>query len=134
MRDGVQNMAKLKMKKFFAAIASLTILLLFAAGASAWEAQGAIHGTDIEYSMLELSKNGVRVRLTNTYETGVKLSLRLTFYDRTGNTIGYSLFGLREIPGDAYVDIGGNYLNGNWRTCRDAARIEWQRMTYEPLD
>ena len=123
-----------KMKGLFAAILSLSILLTFVACAGAWDEQGTIYGTDIEYSSLTLSKNGVRVRLTNTYETAVKLSLRLTFYDRTGNTIGYSLFGLREIPGDAYVDIGGNYLNGNWRACRDAARIEWQKMTYEPID
>lgn len=113
---------------------SLSILLMFAAGANAWDEQGTIYGTDIEYSQLALSKNGVQVRLTNTYETDIKLSLRLTFYDRTGNTIGYSLFGLREIPRSSYVEIGNNYLNGNWRACRDAARIEWQKMTYEPID
>ena len=123
-----------KMKRLFTAGLTLSILLVLVAGAYAWEAQGMIYGTDIEYSMLELSKNGVRVRLANTYDTGVRLSLRLAFYDRTGNTIGYSLFGLREIPGGAYVDISGNYLNGNWRACRDAARIEWQKMTYEPID
>lgn len=123
-----------KMNGLFATIVSLCILLAFAAGADAWDAQGMIYGTDIEYSLLTLSKNGVRVRLTNTYETDVKLSLRLTFYDRTGNTLGYSLFGLREIPGESYVDISSNYLNGNWRACRDAARIEWQRMTYEPIN
>lgn len=122
------------MKKALLGICAAISLLSFASWAGAWEAQGTIFGTDIEYSLLSLSKDGVRVRLTNAYDTDVKVSLRLTFYDSTGNTLGYSLFGLREIPGNAYADVSNNYLNGNWRTCRDAPRIEWQKMTYEAVD
>ena len=121
-----------KMKKNFLLLC-LTSALLFAAAAHAWDAQGKIYGTDIAYSNLTVTKNGVDVKFTNTFHSDVKISLRLNFYDRSGNLLGYSLFGLREIPAETYVDVGGNYLNGNWRKCRDATRIEWQRLTYEIL-
>lgn len=111
----------------------LAVAILFAATAYAWDAQGKIYGTDIEYSNLAVTKNGVDVKFTNTYYSDVKISLRLNFYDRTGNLLGYSIFGLQEIPAETYVDINGNYLNGNWRKCRDAAKLQWQRMTYEIL-
>ncbi|MDL2263949.1 hypothetical protein LJC31_04785 [Synergistaceae bacterium OttesenSCG-928-I11] len=111
----------------------LALIIFSVAAAHAWDAQGKIYGTDVEYSGLAITKQGVDVKFTNTYYSDVKISLRLNFYDRTGNLLGYSLFGLREIPAEAYVDIAGNYLNGNWRKCRDATRLEWQRLTYEVL-
>ena len=111
----------------------LALAMFSVTTAHAWEAQGKIYGTDVEYSNLAITRNGVDVKFTNTYDSDVKISLRLNFYDRTGNLLGYSIFGLREIPAETYVDINGNYLNGNWRHCRDAAKMEWQRMTYEIL-
>jgi hypothetical protein len=106
---------------------------MYAGSLWAWEANGAIPGTDIEFSNLEVSKKGVAVRLANTSSDDVKVSLKLTFYDRNGNALGYSLFGLREIPAGAYSDISGNYLNGKWKPCRDSQRIEFAKMTYEPI-
>jgi hypothetical protein len=99
--------------------------------ASAWEANGGIPGTEIGYSNLQVSREGVSVRLVNTSGTNIKISLRLAFFDRSGNETGYSLFGLREIPKESYVDIAGNYLSGGWKVCKGAPRIEWRKMTYE---
>jgi opacity protein-like surface antigen len=111
----------------------LAAALFSAAAACAWDAQGPIYGTEVEFSELTVTKNGVDVKFTNTSISDVKISLRLNFYDRNGNVQGYSLFGLREIAAGTYTDVRGNYLNGNWRKCRDAARMEWQRLTYEIL-
>ena len=129
------------MKKFlYAARAVSTIIIFamviaaphtFASAASVWDADGVIPGTDIEYSGLSVTRSGVSVKLTNTSADDVKVSLRLTFFDRSGNSIGYSLFGLREIWAENFVTISNNYLNGNWRACRDAPRIDFARMTYE---
>ena len=121
------------MKKICLFLCCLAIVIFSVAPLHAWDTQGKIYGTDVEYSNLAITKQGVDVKFTNTYSSDVKISLRLNFYDRTGNLLGYSLFGLREIPAEAYVDIGANYLNGNWRKCRDATRLEWQRLTYEIL-
>lgn len=113
----------------------ITLLLLAAAmltsPADAWETSGKIYGTDIEYADLSVTKAGVSVRLNNTYANNVKISLRLDFYDKMGNSVGYSLFGLREIKGESYVDISNNYLSGKWKPCRDAMRIDWKLMTHE---
>lgn len=109
------------------------MVLVAAVCASAWENSGVVHGTGVEYSNLAVSKSGVNVTLTNTEEFPVKISLRLNFYDRNGNSIGYSLFGLREIEAGGKKEIVGNYLNGKWKTCRDAFRMEWQKMTYDVL-
>ena len=124
---------------FFAAGAVVTILFsVIAAAASyaatpSWQTEGVIIGTEIEYADLSVSRSGVSVRLTNTSSFDVKVSLRLTFRDRGGNTLGYSLFGLREISAGTSVKISNNYLNGNWRTCRDAQRMDFSSMTYEPI-
>ena len=99
--------------------------------ASTWAVDGVIRGTEIEYSGLTVSRSGVSVRLTNTSTDDVKVSLKLTFLDRGGNSIGHSIFGLREIEAGASVTISNNHLNGNWRACRDSARIDFARMTYE---
>lgn len=120
------------MKKYSILTAvAVAIILVQATISPAWEAKGQIHGTEISYADLQLTKAGANVRLTNQSHTPVKVSLRLAFYGRNGNSIGYTLFGLREIPADSYVDISGNYLNGNWKACTDAYRMEWQKMTYQ---
>jgi len=103
------------------------------AAVPAWQADGIIPLTEIEYSGLSVSRSGVSVKLTNTSAADVKVSLRLAFLDREGNTIGYSLFGLREIEAGGYAAFSNNYLNGNWRACRDASRMNFSRMTYEPI-
>ncbi|MDR3332427.1 MAG: hypothetical protein LBT08_07350 [Synergistaceae bacterium] len=119
------------MGKKFSIVIALALLMICTGRASSWEDGGAIFGTDIEYSGMKVSKSGVDVRLTNVSASDVKVSLRLTFLTRDGNTVGYSLFGLREIPAGTYVDIRGNYLNGAWKQCKDSERMTWQRMTYE---
>ncbi|MDR1472860.1 MAG: hypothetical protein LBS75_10105 [Synergistaceae bacterium] len=121
------------MRKLFFLVMVVLCLIASCTVLAAWDAAGTIFGTDVEFSSLEVSKGGVKVRLLNKSGYDVKISLKLTFSDSEGNSIGYSLFGLREIPAESYVDISGNYLNGNWKKCRDARRMEWQRMTYEPI-
>ena len=129
------------MKKIFRGFcaAGIFMALIFATGVKAsyaapvWPAEGVISGTDIEYAGLSVSAGGVSVRLTNTAGHDVKVSLRLTFLDRNGNTLGYSIFGLREIYAGRYVSISNNHLNGSWRTCRDAPRMVFSSMTYEPI-
>lgn len=109
----------------------MVILLVLAPLAFAWEKEGKIATTELAFSELEVNKKGVNVKLTNTSHTAIKASLKLTFFDERGNTIGYTLFGLREIAGDSYINIAENFLNGNWKKCRDSYRAEWQPMTYE---
>ncbi|MDR1916874.1 MAG: hypothetical protein LBQ58_09905 [Synergistaceae bacterium] len=121
------------MKKIFLIVLAVSLILCSCSTLAAWDAEGAVPQTDIEFSSLEVSKGGVRVRLTNKSDYNVKVSLRLAFTDSEGNGIGYSIFGLREIPAGSYVDISNNYLNGNWKKCRDAHRMIWQKMTYEPI-
>jgi uncharacterized protein YxeA len=121
------------MKKIVCAVFGIILVLSAGGVALGWDAEGAIYGTDIEYSGLAVSKNGVAVKLTNTSNTDVKVSLNLIFYDRNGHSLGYSIFGLREIQAGSYADISGNYLNGKWKACRDAVRMEFVKMTYEPI-
>ena len=128
------------MKKFFIAARAAVIILALAMGVmvsvraeSAWPADGAIPGTEINYSELSVSKGGVSVRLTNTSAADVKVSLKLTFLNRESSSLGYALFGLREIEAGNTVTISNNYLNGNWKACRDSARIDFSKMTYELL-
>jgi hypothetical protein len=80
-----------------------------------------------------VSKSGVSVRLANTSGYDVRVSLKLTFFDGYGNSIGHSVFGLREISAGEPVEISGNYLSGKWKECRDAAKISFVKMTYEPI-
>jgi uncharacterized protein YcfL len=119
------------MKKFFSLAVALMLLIPCTGCAFAWENTGAINGTDIEYSEMSVSKGGVDVRLTNTSAADVKVSLKVSFFDKEGNSIGHSIVGLREIQAGASVGISGNYLTGNWRQCRDARRMTWEKMTYE---
>ena len=128
------------MEKFFCAARAATFILILTLWiavsgtvASAWTADGVIPGTEIEYSELSVSKSGVSVKLTNTSAYDVKVSLKLTFLDREGNSLGYAIFGLREMEAGDSVTISNNYLNGNWKTCRDSARMDFSRMTYEPI-
>ncbi|MDR2779900.1 MAG: hypothetical protein LBB28_02115 [Synergistaceae bacterium] len=121
------------MKKITCAVLGIILILATSGAVFGWDAEGVIYGTDVEYSGLAVSKNGVSVKLTNTSNTDVKVSLKLTFYDKNGSSLGYSIFGLREIQADFYADISGNYLNGKWKECRDAARMEFVKMTYEPI-
>lgn len=117
-------------KKFLILLAAV-MLLACASLARAWETEGALPATELAFSGLEVSREGVAVRLTNTSHRAVKISSRITFYDERGNTVGYALFGLREIPAGSYVNISGNHLTGNWRHCRDAHRMVWEPLTYE---
>jgi hypothetical protein len=121
------------MRKVLIAALLISAAVMMAAPAWSWDAGGKIYGTELEYSGLAVTKNGVEVRLTNSSDTDVKVSLKIVFYDNGGNSIGYTIFAVREIPGGSFVDISRNYLNGKWKPCRDAPRMEWQRMTYELL-
>jgi hypothetical protein len=114
-------------------IAALAMAVIYGAAAFAWEDGGVIIDTDVEYSEMKVSKSGLDVRLRNTSTVDIKVSLRALFRDRTGNSIGYSIIGLREIPAGTTVDIAGNHVTGNWRQCRDAPRMIWEKMTYELL-
>jgi hypothetical protein len=104
-----------------------------AAAVCAWNADGVIPGTDISYSGLTVSRNGVAVKLTNNSGYDVRVSLKLTFVNEDGNADGYALFGLRTIPAGSEIGISRNYLTGNWRSCRKSARIIFEKMTYEPI-
>jgi len=121
------------LRKLYQFIFIVSLTLITAGVACAWNTDGEIPGTDIEYSGLSVTKNGVGVKLTNASGYDVKISLKLTFYDNNGNSMGYSIFGLREIGADGYADISNNYLNGKWKLCKDAPRIDFSRMTYEPI-
>jgi len=135
-----QDKGAMEMKKLFFAARAITLMAILTmaisashAAITAWEADGVIRGTDIEYSGLSVTRSGVSVKLTNTSPYDVKVSLKLTFLDRGGNSLGYSIFGLREIGAGGYVTLSNNYLNGNWRMCRNSPRIDFSRMTYEPI-
>jgi hypothetical protein len=120
--------------KISAAICAAALIVAGAASsAGAWEKSGRIPGTEIEFSNLEVSKEGVSLRLENTSVSDVRVSLTLYFRDREGNSVGYSIFAVREIPGGGYADVAGNYLSGSLHECRIAHKIEWKRMTYEYL-
>ena len=121
------------MRRFFLASLATLIILTSASALFAWEADGGVPGTEIEYSGLGVSKDGVSVKLTNASTGDVKVSLKLRFFDAGGNEIGYSIFGLREIPAGDSVEISGNHLSGRWKPCRDAARMNFSRMTYETI-
>jgi hypothetical protein len=121
------------MKNILHSIIITAVILASAGDAFAWAAEGLIPGTEIEYSGLVVSKKGVTVKLTNKSLDDVKASLKLTFFDDRGNSIGHSIFGLREIPAGESVEISGNHLSGKWKPCRDSARINFSKMTYEPI-
>jgi hypothetical protein len=123
----------LGMKKLLLLMMVVSFIFATCGVLAAWDANGIIPGSDVEFSSLAVSKSGVNVRLTNKSEYDVKISLKLIFRDGGANDIGYSILGLREIPAGSYSDISGNYLNGNWRNCRGAERLVWQLMTYEPI-
>jgi hypothetical protein len=121
------------MKKCSLFIAALAMTIIYCTAALAWEDKGIIIDTDVEYSEMKVSKSGLDVRLRNTSTVDIRISLRALFRDRTGNSIGYSIIGLREIPAGTTVDIAGNHVTGNWKQCRDAPRMIWEKMTYELL-
>ncbi|MDR3354279.1 MAG: hypothetical protein LBO21_04520 [Synergistaceae bacterium] len=121
------------MKKYLLAAASLAVMILCVTEALAWENKGVIMETDVEYSEVKVSKGGLDVRLVNTSSADVKISIRVMFRDKTGNSVGHSIIGLREIPAGGAVEISGNYLTGNWKQCRDAPRMTLEKMTYEIL-
>jgi hypothetical protein len=111
----------------------MALILIIAGTSYAWTTDGVIPGTDIKYSGMSVTKNGVNVKLTNVSDNDVKISLKLTFYDANGNSVGYSLFGLREIYAGGYADVSNNFLNGKWKQCRDSQRMGFSKMTYEPI-
>jgi hypothetical protein len=121
------------MKKTICIAAAVLSIFLTAAAVCAWNADGVIPGTDITYSELTVSKNGVAVKLTNNFDSDVKVSLKLTFFNAEGNADGYALFGVRTIAAGTEVAISRNYLSGSWRACRKSARIIFEKMTYEPI-
>jgi len=91
------------MKKIFLAVIAAAVIFVSAETLFAWGKEGAIPNTDIGYTDLSVSKKGVGVRLTNTSGDYVRVSLKLTFFDTNGNSIGYTVFGLREIPANSSV-------------------------------
>lgn len=124
------------MRYLRAASAVLLAFVLLAAASiksEAIDAQGKIFRTDIEFSELAITKRGLTVKLTNTSDVPIKISSKLMFFDKSGNSVGYALFGLREIPSGTFVIFSGVPLKGSWKQCRDAPRWDWQTMTYEIL-
>lgn len=113
--------------------AVLLAVIMLALPAAAWEPNGKIYGTDVEYSEASVTKQGMSLKLRNSFPTAVKLSFRVDFFDARGNRLGYSLFGLKEIPGGGEIEVNGNHITGKWKPCRDAARAIWEKMTYEPV-
>jgi hypothetical protein len=121
------------MKKTICIVTAILSVFLTVTSARAWDADGVIPGTDLSYSGLTLSKDGVAVKLTNNAGYDVKVSLKLTFLNADGNADGYALFGLRTIAAGTEVDISRNYLTGKWKTCHKSERIIFEKMTYEPI-
>jgi hypothetical protein len=121
------------MKKTICIAAAVLSVFLTAAAACAWNADGVIPETDISYSGLTVSKDGVAVKLTNNSNYDVKVSLKLTFFNADGNTDGYALFGLRTIAAGTETAVSRNYLTGSWKSCNKSARIIFGKMTYEPI-
>jgi hypothetical protein len=121
------------MKKTICIITAVLSVFVTAAAVCAWNADGVIPGTDLTYSELTVSKDGVAVKLTNNSNYDVKASLKLTFLNADGNTDGYALFGLRTIPAGSETAISRNYLTGRWKTCGKSPRIIFEKMTYEPI-
>jgi hypothetical protein len=128
MRDGGGAM-----KKTICIAAAVLFILLTDAAARAWNADGVILGTDISYSELTVSRDGVAVKLINNSGYDVNVSLKLTFFNTDGNTDGYALFGLRTIEAGAETAVSRNYLTGSWKSCNKSARIIFEKMTYEPI-
>lgn len=116
-----------------------TLLLLFLtaiyafAAESNWATSGTIPGTELAFTDLSVTKQGLSVRVTNNSLDPVKVSLRISFFDNQGNNIGHSVIALREVPAEAFFDVTNNYINGNWKACRDSHRMEFRHMTYEVL-
>jgi hypothetical protein len=122
----------MKNTRYLAALCVAVFFLIGTAkGLLAWDESGTVPGTGVKFSGFAVSKKGISVRFVNTSGYDVKISLQRIFYDRNGNRVGHSIFGLREMPEGASVDYADNYLTGNWKECKNAQRIEWQKMTYE---
>jgi hypothetical protein len=121
------------MKKTICIVTAVLSVFLTSAAVLAWNVDGVIPGTDITYSELTVSKDGVAVKLTNNSNYDVKVSLKLTFFNMDGNADGYALFGLRTIPAGSETAVSRNYLTGRWKTCNKSARIVFEKMTYEPI-
>ena len=121
------------MKKIICIVTAVLSVFMTVTALYAWNADGVIPGTDISYSELTVSRDGVAVKLTNNSDSDVKVSLKLTFFNADGNADGYALFGVRTITAGSEIAIYRNYLTGNWRTCGKSARIIFEKMTYEPI-
>jgi hypothetical protein len=121
------------MKKTICIVTAVLSILVTAAAACAWGTDGVIPGTDISYSGLTVSRDGIAVKLINNSGYDIRTSLKLTFFNANGNTDGYALFGVRTIAAGAEADISRNYLTGNWRSCGKSAKIIFEKMTYEPI-
>ena len=104
-----------------------------AATAPAWSTEGLLAGTEIAYSGLTVNKSGVNVKFVNTSHTKMKISARLTFYDKNMDKVGYCLFGLREIPGGENAEFYNVHITGEWKKCKSANKTVWETMTYEQV-
>ena len=63
----------------------------------------------------------------------MKISSRLTFYDKNMDKVGYALFGLREIlPGES-AEFFNCHITGDWKKCKAANKSIWETMTYEQV-
>lgn len=120
-------------RKIILMILVVIVALFCSSSSNALETNGKIYDTDVEYSDLVISKEGVSLKLTNTFSTPVKLSFSINFYDKNGNKIGHSIFGLRELAAESSSEYRGNYITGSWKACRDSFRAVFEKMTYEPI-
>ena len=121
------------MKKTICIAAAVLSVFMTVSALYAWNDGGVIPGTDISYSELTVSRDGVAVKLTNNSGSDVRVSLKLTFLNTDGYADGYALFGVRTIAAGTEAAVSRNYLTGNWRTCRKSAKIIFEKMTYEPI-
>lgn len=123
------------LKKLLAVIFSLMLFLPCTTEAAPpqWSTEGLLAGTEISYSAMAVGKSGLSVKFTNTSHSTLKISSRLTFYDKNMDKVGYSLFGVREIPAGESVEFFNNHITGDWKKCKSAFKTEWETMTYEQV-
>ena len=98
-----------------------------------WSTDGLLAGTEISYSALSVEKSGVNVKFTNTSHSTLRISSRLTFYDKNWDKVGYCLFGVRDIAAGESVEFFNNHITGDWKKCRSAFKTVWETMTYEQV-
>lgn len=118
------------MKRFRATILIFSLLLL-STTAFALSSSGIVPDTTIEYSGLEVRKEGVNVVLVNSSDVTVRISVKLLFFNAENDRIAETFFALREIAPRGSSGVQNNFLNGNWKKTAKAPRLRWELFTYD---